>query len=82
MSKRRLKLHELRRILARFGVQEERSRGKGGHTLFWKNFPDGRFTYPVPNRKDVLPCYVKGCRKQFRLLPEDGVDDDAFFGKP
>ncbi len=60
MGKHRLKLHDLRRILARFGVQCSENRGKGGHVLFWKDFPDGRFSYPVPNRKDVLPCYVKG----------------------
>lgn len=36
MGKRRLKLHELRRILREFDVAEDPSRGKGGHTLFFK----------------------------------------------
>lgn len=35
MGKRRLKLRDLRKILRSFGVQEDSSRGKGGHTLFW-----------------------------------------------
>jgi hypothetical protein len=56
------------------------ARGKGSHVLFFKDLDDGRYSYPVPNRDDVLPAYVKGCRKKFRLLPEDGVSDDEFFG--
>jgi hypothetical protein len=60
---------------------EDPSRGKGGHTLFFKVFPEGVFSYPIPVRKDVLPCYVKGCRKKFRLAPEDGVSDEDFFGR-
>jgi hypothetical protein len=81
MGKMRLKLNDLRRILKSYGVNESSNRGKGGHTLFWRDFDDGRFSYPVPNKKDVLPCYVKGARKKFRLLPEDGTPDDEFFGR-
>lgn len=81
MSKHRLTLTQLRRILRSFDVDEDSSRGKGGHTLFLKAFPDGVFSYPVPVRKDVLPCYMKGCRKKFRLTAEDGVTDDDFFGR-
>jgi hypothetical protein len=81
MGKHRQKLHELKRILGKFGVQCEMARGKGGHILFWKEFEDGRFSYPVPNKADVLPCYVKGSRKKFRLMPKDGISDEAFYGK-
>lgn len=81
MGKRRLKLSQLRRILASFEISVDERRGKGSHTLFWKQFDDGYVSYPVPNRKDVLPCYVKGARRRFRLLPEDGVSDDNFFGR-
>lgn len=81
MSKHRIKLNDLRRILASYGVNESPNRGKGGHTLFWKEFSEGRFSFPVPNRKDVLPCYVKGARRKFHLMPEDGVSDDEFFDR-
>ncbi len=82
MGKRRLKLHDLRRILASFGVAEDKKAGKGSHTVFYRAMPDGVFTYPVPTHgKDVKPCYVKGCRKRFRLLPDDGVTDDDFFSR-
>ncbi len=74
-------LHDLKRILRSFAVDCTESRGKGGHVLFSKQFPDGYFSYPVPNRKDVLPCYVKGARTKFRLLPDDGVSDDDFHGR-
>jgi hypothetical protein len=82
MGKRRLKLNDLRRILASFGVSEDRSAGKGSHTLFLRTFPDGTFTSPVPTHsKEVKPCYVKGCRKKFRLMPEDGISDNDFYAR-
>jgi hypothetical protein len=44
---------------------------------------DGRiFSYPVPtSRRDVLPCYIKGCRETFRLDAENGVSDKEFYGR-
>jgi len=76
-----LTLKQLRKRLAAFGVNEDPSGGKGSHTVFWKTLPDGTYTYPVPTtRKDVLPCYVKGARRRFRLMPEDGISDEEFFG--
>ena len=78
--KRILTLKQLRKKLAEFGVSEDPSGGKGSHTVFWKTFSDGTYTYPVPTtRKDVLPCYVKGCRRRFKLMPEDGISDEEFF---
>ena len=81
MGKIRLKLRDLRKILRSFGMNEDTSRGKGGHTLFWKDFADGHFSYLIPNKTDVLMRYVKGARKKFRLLSEDGVTDEDFFGR-
>jgi len=57
--------------------------GKGSHTTFLKRDDRGRViaTYPVPTtRKDVLICYVQGCRKRFGLRQEDGVTDKDFYG--
>jgi len=79
MADRSLKLRYLRKILKRYGVAEDRAAGKGSHTTFFKQFPEGIFTYPVPTHGDVLICYVKGCRKKFRLRVEDGVTDDEFY---
>lgn len=82
MGRRQLTIKQLRKILASYGVEEDASRGKGGHTFFWKEFPEGVFGYPVPlHGKDVRPCYVDGCRKKFRLKPSDGVSDEEFYGR-
>lgn len=78
---RPLPMKRLRRSLRSFGVDEDPSRGKGSHTIFFKVFPEGEFTYPVPTDNDpVLECYVKGCRKRFRLTPDHGVTDEQFYG--
>ena len=81
MARHRLKLRDLRKILRSFDVNEDTSKGKGSHTLFWKVFADGRFSLPVPKNKDVLPCYVSQARRKFRLTPEDGVTDEDFYGR-
>lgn len=80
MGRHRLKLHDLTRILGHFGVGVKAARGKGSHVVFWKEIKGGIYTYPVPNENDVLPCYVKQCRKKFLLREEDGVSDEEFFG--
>lgn len=73
-------MKRLRRILRTFDVHEDSSRGKGSHTLFFKQFAEGEFTYPVPTNNDpILLCYVKGCRRRFRLTVEHGVSDDDFY---
>lgn len=81
MGKHRLKLRELRKILRSFGIEEDPSRGHGGHTMFFQHCENGTFSYPVLTDRNVLPCYVKGCRKKFLLLPKDGVADEDFFGR-
>ena len=81
MGDRSIKLKTLRKRLLAFDVAEDASRGKGSHTLFLKTFEDGTFSYPVPTtRSDVLKCYVKGCRRAFRLTEADGVSDKQFYG--
>lgn len=80
MADRPLKLRELTRILGRFGVGCDPARGKGSHVMFFLKLPEGTFTFPVPNRQDVLVPYVKGARRKFRLTPADGVSDDQFYG--
>jgi hypothetical protein len=74
-------MKELRRILKRFGVEEDTSMGKGSHTTFLLRKSNGVISYPVPTtRKDVLVCYVRGCRKAFGLTVADGISDEAFYG--
>jgi len=81
MGKPSLKLRELRAILASFGVSEDPTRGKGGHTLFYKEIDGQTFSYPVPGDREVLDCYVSGCRKKFKLTNKDGIADDDFYSR-
>jgi hypothetical protein len=75
-----IRLKKLRKCLKQFDVWEETSRGKGSHTLFKRQIEDQVYSYPIPTHdKDVLDCYVKQLRKQFRLTPDDGVSDEQFF---
>jgi predicted RNA binding protein YcfA (HicA-like mRNA interferase family) len=82
MADQSIKMTRLQAILKRYGVEEVKRRGKGSHLMFSKTFPEGTFTYPVPTHdQDVKVCYIKGCRKKFRLRVEDGVTDKEFYGK-
>jgi hypothetical protein len=82
MADRILKLKDLRKILRRYGVSEDSSMGKGSHTTFLKEIDGGVYSYPVPTHDpDVPACYVKGCRKKFRLTAKDGISDANFYGR-
>ncbi len=72
---------ELRSILARFGVVCDMSRGKGSHWLFYKEFPEGTVSYPIPtSSKELKRPYIRMCRQLFRLTEADGVSDREFYG--
>lgn len=74
-------MRDLKSILGRYGVDWSEDRGKGSHLLFHKMFPEGVFTYPVPTHDlDVKICYVRACRKKFRLRLTDGITDKEFYG--
>lgn len=48
--------------------------------MFFKEIDGEVFSYPVPTSKgDVLPCYVRGARKKFKLTKADGVSDEQFY---
>ena len=82
MADRSIKMTELQAILRRYDVECTKSRGKGSHLMFSRVLPEGTFTYPVPTHdKDVKICYVRGCRKRFRLRVQDGITDKDFYGK-
>jgi hypothetical protein len=78
-------LRKLRRILGSYDCWEEPHRGKGSHTLFKRNIGGNVFSYPIPKGKkkedEILDCYVKECRKHFKLAPKDGISDSEFFGR-
>ena len=76
MPDKPLKLHDLRRLSAAYGISEDKSKGKGSHTTFVL----GTSTFPVPTSKgDIKRQYVTACRRRFRLTPADGVSDEDFY---
>lgn len=78
MTRHRITIHQLRRILTSFGVVEYPNRGKGSHTIFAREVNGHRLSYPIPtSNKDVHPAYVKGVRRALRIE----VPDDEFFGR-
>jgi len=79
MADRSIKFRRLRKILKRYGVEWDPTHGKGSHGCFYKQMEGGLFTYPVPDEKDTLICYVRGCRKKFKLTTEDGISDREFY---
>jgi hypothetical protein len=82
MADRSLKLRELRRILSRYDVWEDPSRGKGSHAMFFRRLGDGVYSYPVPTHgPTVAQCYVRGARKKFKLTAADGISDTEFYGE-
>jgi len=74
-----LELRRLKQILGKWGIVWVARKGKGSHGSFCKSTPQGVFSYPVPNERVVLICYVRGCRKKFKLTEQDGVSDKVFY---
>jgi hypothetical protein len=65
-------LRRLRRILLAFDCWEDSSRGKGSHTMFFREIGNSTFSYPIPKGKkkgdEIKDCYVKGVRKKFKIV--------------
>lgn len=80
-NRKKLKVRELTRILASYGVVADTSRGKGGHIMYIGEVDGQRASYPVPSGKEVLDCYVNGARRRFALTPADGISDDEFYSR-
>lgn len=82
MADRSISLTDLRRILSSFGCWEDKSRGKGSHTTFYRNVGDHVFSYQIPTtRRDVLICYLKGVRRKLHLTPDKNVTDEDFYSR-
>lgn len=81
MADRPLKLRELRKILKRYDVREDESRGKGSHTVFFREVDGMTLSFPVPtNKSDLEKAYQRSLRKKLRLRSEDGTSDSDFYG--
>lgn len=84
MADQPLKHRVLLKILRRYGVIEDRSRGKGGHSLLIRQVNGKRKRYPISaHGRGTEHCdhVVKAVRRAFSLTAEDSVSDQEFYGK-
>ena len=84
MAERSLKYRELLRRLKLFGVVEDRSRGRGSERLLTRIVDGRRYstTTKCHSDSDQKPkAVIKSIRRRLKLTPDDGVSDDAFYGK-
>jgi hypothetical protein len=81
--KKPLKYRVLRRTLARYGIVESKSRGKGSEWMFIGIVQGRRTTYPTKchNEGDEKPVpVIEAIRRTFLLREEDGITDEEFYG--
>lgn len=79
---RPLKYRQLLRILKRFGIYEDKARGKGSERML-TGFVDGsleRFPTKCHHESDEKPrAVIKAIRRRFKLTKADGVSDEEFY---
>lgn len=74
---------KLTRILRRYDVFEDASRGKGGHRLLVRVVEGQRLRVPVQfhgRNYEYGPRIVGSVRRGLKLTPVDGVTDADFYG--
>ena len=84
MSDRTLKYRDLLKILKKFGVFEDKTRGKGSERLLVRIVSGVRCMISTKCHKegDQKPkAVIAAIRRRLKLTPEDGVSDNEFYGK-
>ncbi len=81
--KKPLRYRDLRKRLKSYGIEEDKSRGKGSERMF-VGYVHGRLvTYPTKchNEGDEKPVpVIEAIRRAFHLTEEHGVSDRDFYG--
>ena len=82
MADHPLPYRKLRKILASFGIQEDKRRGKGSERMF-VGIVDGHvIRYPTKchSESDIKPrAVIQAIRRTFRLTKADGIEDKDFY---
>jgi hypothetical protein len=80
MADKSMNLRDLRRAVKKFGGWEDEARGKGSHTMFFRNHSGGKYSYPIPTHdKIVNKRYVQGLRDRLGLSASHGISDEDFY---
>ena len=81
--KRPLTYRELRRRLRRFGILEDRTRGKGSERMFVGVVEERVVRFPTKchseGQEKPVPV-IEAIRRRFQLIEEHGVTDEDFYG--
>lgn len=82
MSDRPLKYRNLLKILRRFGITENKARGKGSHRMLVGVVDGGLVKHPIKCHNDgeeKPKAVVASVRRAFKLTPDHGVTDRDFY---
>lgn len=80
--KKPLKYRDLRKRLAKYGIQENKVRGKGSERMFVGIVDGVRQSYPTKchSEGDEKPIpVIEAIRRKFHLTKEHGVSDSEFY---
>jgi hypothetical protein len=82
--KKPLKYRDLRKRLKKYGIREDKTRGKGSERMF-VGYVDGRLvTSPTKchNEGDEKPTpVIEAIRRHFHLTEEYGISDKQFYSE-
>ncbi|MBI2806727.1 MAG: hypothetical protein HYX68_17245 [Planctomycetes bacterium] len=81
MAEQQLTYRKLRKILKRFGIEEDKTHGKGSERMFVGVVNGVIIRYPTKghNEGDANPKgVIRAIRRHFHLTEEDGVSDKDF----
>jgi hypothetical protein len=84
MMKKPLKYRDLRRRLKKYGIEEDKMRGKGSERMFVGYVNGRRTTYPTKchNEGDEKPSpVIEAIRRAFGLTEQNGISDKEFYSK-
>lgn len=82
MSDRPLKYRILLKNLRRFGITEDKARGKGSHRMLFGVVDGGLVKHPIKCHNDgeeKPKAVIASIRRVFKLTTKDGVTDNDFY---
>ena len=82
MADRPLTYRNMLRAVRRFGVDENKKRGKGSHRLLVGIVGGQIRRFPVPCHSEgdeLSAAFIRAIRRRFELTPDKGVSDQQFY---
>lgn len=82
MPDRPLKYRQMLKAVRRYGINEDKSRGKGSHRMLIGVVAGSIRKFPIVchNEGDELAAaYIRAIRRRFDLTPDKGVSDSQFY---